>query len=233
MARGSLIASLALHTGLIALACGAALRPRTGDGCGENEQQWIAVTAQGGDLVAAEPIEIGDVSLPAEQVPEARPASVLSAVFSVSIARTLAPFTMPISSGVVPAPAMAVLPSFAKGGGASAPAIVREGSAKGGGSRSGGVGTGKTGTPARYAFCPPPPFPPEARKARLSGTVVITVQIDARGRPISIALRRSSGHAVLDTAAERAVRAWRFEPAQRDGQPVDACLEIPVRFALS
>ena len=233
MARGSLIASLALHTGLIALVCGAALRGRTGDGSGENGAQWIAVAESDGDLVAAGPVESGGASAPAEQAAEPRPASMLSAVFSVSIARTLAPFTMPISPGALPAPAVSAPPLFAKGGSASASAKGRAGAANSGGSRSGGIGSGQTGTPARYAFCPPPPFPPEARKARLSGTAVLTVQIDARGRPISIALRRSSGHAVLDAAAQRAVRAWRFEPAQRGGQPVDACLEIPVRFALS
>ncbi|MEI7823111.1 MAG: TonB family protein [Verrucomicrobiota bacterium] len=231
MARGSLIASLALHTGVIALVCGAALRERTGGGCEENGAQWIVNVDPADDLVAAEPIESGDVSALAEQAPERRPAKVLPAAISVNIAQTFAPMTTAISSSVVTAPSITALPSFAKestAGAASAQAKVRSRPTNGGSSAS-----GRTGTPARYAFCPPPPFPSEARKARISGTVVLTVQIDARGRPISIALRRSSGHAVLDIAAERAVRAWRFDPAQRDGQPVDARLEIPVRFALS
>ena len=58
-------------------------------------------------------------------------------------------------------------------------------------------------------------------------------EVDENGRPVKIAVRRSSGHDVLDAAALRAVRNWRFEPARLDGKPVDAKLEVPVRFALS
>ena len=87
--------------------------------------------------------------------------------------------------------------------------------------------------PARYARCPAPPFPDEARKAKISGTVLLLVEVDENGRPSSIAVRRSSGHEVLDAAALRAVRKWCFDPARLGGKPVSARLEIPVRFVLS
>ena len=236
MPRGSLIASLVLHAGVVAIVCGAALRERAGGGSGEDEPQWIGVAAPAGELVAAEPAESGDEAVPVEQVPVRQPASAVSAAIRVSIEQTIAPMTMAFSWSVASAPANIAPPSFAKdrgAGGTAATGTSRAASRKGDGGRGIGAGNGQQITPARYAFCPPPPFPPEARKARLSGTAVLMVQIDARGRPSSITLRRSSGHAVFDAAALRAVRAWRFEPAKRDGQPVDACLEIPVRFALS
>jgi protein TonB len=43
---------------------------------------------------------------------------------------------------------------------------------------------------------------------------------------------KSSGHAVLDQAAEAAVRGWRFQPATRGGVPVAAPADVPFRFRL-
>jgi protein TonB len=37
---------------------------------------------------------------------------------------------------------------------------------------------------------------------------------------------------MLDRAAVAAVRGWHFLPAVRDGRPVSAWVEIPVRFHL-
>jgi len=102
------------------------------------------------------------------------------------------------------------------------------------GSAGNGTGTGAAGyIPARYSRCPAPPFPAEALKARVSGTVLLLVDVDESGRPVAVAVRHSSGHDVLDSAALRAVRTWRFEPARLNGKQVNARLEIPVRFAVS
>ena len=97
-----------------------------------------------------------------------------------------------------------------------------------------GGGKGGAGyVPARYARCPAPLFPDDARKAKIFGTVFLLVEVDENGRPIEVGVRRSSGHDILDSAALRAVRAWRFEPARLGGRQVQARLEIPVRFAAS
>ena len=87
--------------------------------------------------------------------------------------------------------------------------------------------------PARYARCPAPIFPDHARKAGLAGTVLLLVEIDENGRPLTVTVRRSSGHEVLDQAALRAVWNWRFEPARFRGKTTGARLEIPIRFARS
>ena len=160
------------------------------------------------------------------------------AAISVIAAQTIAPMTVAGNFSAAIAPSVAALPSFAPEGSGigtgTVPAAARKTTAKGDCNRNRDrTGGGQAHTPARYASCPPPVFPAEARKARLSGTVLLLVQIDERGRPRSITLRRTSGHVVLDTAALRAVRAWHFDPAQRDGKPVDARLEIPIRFVLS
>ncbi len=45
-------------------------------------------------------------------------------------------------------------------------------------------------------------------------------------------VEQHSGFRELDRAALEAVRGWRFQPAQRDGQPVPGSLVIPIDFRL-
>ncbi|GHA75638.1 energy transducer TonB [Cognatilysobacter bugurensis] len=80
---------------------------------------------------------------------------------------------------------------------------------------------------------PPPPYPREAIRDRLEGTVVLDVHVDAHGRPTNVEVFSSSGHRALDRAAERQVlRAWRFRPAMQDGRAVPALGRVPVSFVL-
>jgi len=58
-----------------------------------------------------------------------------------------------------------------------------------------------------------------ARRAQKRGTVVLSVVVDQNGIPQVIAVARSLGLG-LDESAEYAVSQWRFHPAMRDGKPV-------------
>ena len=49
-------------------------------------------------------------------------------------------------------------------------------------------------------------YPPDALRQRLQGTVMVSITIDPRGRIEDVAIKRSSGHAVLDRSALLAVR---------------------------
>lgn len=79
---------------------------------------------------------------------------------------------------------------------------------------------------------PSAPYPVDALRNGESGTVMLRVTIGADGVPGGIALARSSGTRSLDRAAMSAVKAWRFTPAMRDGQPVAATVQIPVSYNL-
>jgi protein TonB len=113
------------------------------------------------------------------------------------------------------------------------------GTRKAQGSQRGGTGVGQTAgggssyVPAQYDRCPAPPYPSLAKRDRLTGLVLVLVVVDESGRPSSVSLRRTSGHAVLDEAALAAVRRWKFIPARVDGQSTPATLEVPVRFVES
>ena len=90
------------------------------------------------------------------------------------------------------------------------------------------------GTSARpdYAKNPIPEYPENARNDGIEGLVIVQVHVSEAGIPIQVALKKTSGHRELDTAAVKAVRHWLFHPALADGKPVVSVVDIPVRFQL-
>lgn len=71
------------------------------------------------------------------------------------------------------------------------------------------------------------PYPPEAVERGLQGEALVLLFLDAAGNAIAARLESSSGHAILDDAAVRAVRTLRALP---DSAPREAL--VPVRFRL-
>ena len=89
------------------------------------------------------------------------------------------------------------------------------------------------GAHLQYASAPPPPYPRDALRDGLTGTVMLRVLVDVDGRPLDVSIERSSGHRVLDVAARRQVLGkWRFRPAMRNGVAVQAIGVVPVEFTL-
>ena len=78
----------------------------------------------------------------------------------------------------------------------------------------------------------PPTYPQGAIIRRFEGTVVLRLEITPEGRVGGLEVVSSSGHAILDAAAARAIRAWRFAPATRAGRAVAVTVRLPVRFSL-
>lgn len=75
-----------------------------------------------------------------------------------------------------------------------------------------------------------PEYPPTARKARITGTVVLRVLVGVDGRVQDVQIVQ--GVAGLTEAAEDAVRKWDFQPAMKDGLPVASWFEVPMDFRL-
>ena len=73
-----------------------------------------------------------------------------------------------------------------------------------------------------------PIYPPIAKNARVSGTVVIQATISKTGTIEN--LRVVSGPAMLRQAALDAVKTWRFRPYMLDGQPVEVETTVNVIF---
>lgn len=84
-----------------------------------------------------------------------------------------------------------------------------------------------------YETATPPVYPIQALRAGVQGTVLLKVLVDASGKPVQVAIKRSSGSRTLDDAARQHVlAAWRFHPAMRDGHAIEAWALVPVQFNL-
>jgi protein TonB len=84
-------------------------------------------------------------------------------------------------------------------------------------------------------ICPerkPPPYPPVSRRLGEAGKVVLRVELDATGRVNAARVITSSGYKRLDEAALTAVRTWRCQPAQHQGQAVRSVAVQPFDFTL-
>lgn len=88
-------------------------------------------------------------------------------------------------------------------------------------------------TTARYRHPPTPPaYPPRAISLGLEGTALVRALVGTDGATRALRLHRSSGHHELDQAALAAVRGWAFAAATEGGRPIEAWVEVPVRFRL-
>jgi len=79
----------------------------------------------------------------------------------------------------------------------------------------------------------PPIYPETARRAGWEGRVTVRVKVSADGLPMSVALQKSSGYGILDQAALRAVKTWRFQPRTMGGVAMAGTVDVPVNFTLS
>lgn len=77
-----------------------------------------------------------------------------------------------------------------------------------------------------------PSYPLLSRRMGETGIAVLRVELDEKGRVAAARVATGSGFARLDEAALAAVRSWRCNPAQRNGQPVRAVALQPFKFVL-
>jgi periplasmic protein TonB len=94
----------------------------------------------------------------------------------------------------------------------------------------------------QLVYAPDPEFTSKARKKELGGTVVVSLTVDATGKPHDVRVSRSLAEGVskklrpialsMDENVVKAVKEYRFEPAQFQGKPVpvDTTLEIDYRI---
>lgn len=83
-----------------------------------------------------------------------------------------------------------------------------------------------------YRENPRPEYPRLARRRGYEGTVLLEVLVNGAGKVEDLRLLTSSGYAVLDRSAMKAVRGWAFEPGRVGDRTVDMWVRVPVRFEL-
>lgn len=78
-----------------------------------------------------------------------------------------------------------------------------------------------------------PLYPQLSRKKKEQGTVLLLILVKADGTVGEVQLKTSSGYTRLDQAARQAVKRWQFQPALKEGQPIDFWYELPLKFSLN
>jgi TonB family protein len=75
-----------------------------------------------------------------------------------------------------------------------------------------------------------PVYPEDARAANVQGVVILQLRIATDGSVADARILRSIP--MLDEAALDAVRQWRYEPTDVDGDPVELVMHVTVNFAV-
>jgi protein TonB len=83
-----------------------------------------------------------------------------------------------------------------------------------------------------YFQNPPPEYPELAKQMRQEGFVLLAADVDREGMPIKVEILKSSGFHLLDQAALKAVRHWKFQPGRIGSIPIESTVTVPIRFRL-
>jgi protein TonB len=92
------------------------------------------------------------------------------------------------------------------------------------------VGPGE-GEPPVAIYKPACLYPPEARRNRVEGVVILLLVVRRDGTVGPIRVVRSVDR-TLDQAAIECVRQWRFRPGTLRGQPVDALFSLTIAYSI-
>ncbi|MDX2082590.1 MAG: TonB family protein [Rickettsiales bacterium] len=85
---------------------------------------------------------------------------------------------------------------------------------------------------ANYLNNPAPFYPLSAKRKGVQGKVMLSVLVKVDGTAAAVNVSRSSGSNDLDQAALAAVKEWKFIPARRGGEVVQASVVVPVEFKI-
>jgi len=80
-------------------------------------------------------------------------------------------------------------------------------------------------------YLPNPEYSERARRAKLQGTVILTLVVNEEGLPVNVHIIRPLGLG-LDEKALSCAQKYRFKPAEKDGQPVPMQIAVEVNFHL-
>jgi len=75
----------------------------------------------------------------------------------------------------------------------------------------------QSGERPRFVYQPPPAYPEVARQQGWEGTVTLHLELRPDGTVGDVQVARSSGHELLDTAAQETAKTWKHAPVTQEG----------------
>lgn len=85
---------------------------------------------------------------------------------------------------------------------------------------------------AAYLHNPRPNYPALSRRLGEEGKVLLKVRVSEDGQALAVKLEKSSNFTRLDEAALQIVSRWRFIPARRGDEAIEASVVVPIVFRL-
>ncbi len=76
-----------------------------------------------------------------------------------------------------------------------------------------------------------PEYPPEAKEARIVGTVICKALIDKEGNVKGITIVESPNELLSQSAVE-AVKQWKYAPVLQNGEPVEVIFTVTINYTL-
>ncbi len=85
--------------------------------------------------------------------------------------------------------------------------------------------------PSPLSTSVPIQYPLELWDQGIEGRSVLKARVTDLGGVDSVVILESSGHVAFDSAAVRGVRALKFTPTRKDGEPIEVWAHVPVHFS--
>jgi protein TonB len=83
-----------------------------------------------------------------------------------------------------------------------------------------------------YSKNPAPDYPATALRYGWEGEVWLKVVVSSSGEVEKVVIEQSSNYQVLDQAAVKTVRMWRFKPARIGNTATKGSIRVPIRFKI-
>lgn len=162
--------------------------------------------------VQAIPLSPPEKVTAAKPIPREKPAQTTRPVIALAPEQASAPSTFSVPAPVVTPPVAP--PATAPQAGSAQPAVT----------------TARFN--AAYLNNPEPKYPSLSRRLGEEGKVLLRVRVMPDGRAAVVDIEKSSNFERLDEAARHSVANWRFVPAKRGDEAIEATVIVPVVFRL-
>ncbi|MGB4065998.1 MAG: energy transducer TonB [Azonexus sp.] len=146
-------------------------------------------------------------------VPREKPAQTARPVIALAPEQASAPPTFSVPAPIIAAPPVSQ-PAAAPAASSAQPAITA------------------ARFNAAYLNNPEPKYPSLSRRLGEEGKVLLRVRVTPDGRAATVDIEKSSNYDRLDEAARQSVANWRFVPAKRGDEAIEATVIVPIVFRL-